>query len=233
MHFEAQLVDAVRASFSIAGVLRALGRASVGTNYRFVKREIARLGLDTSHWKGGSPTPLPALITSADLLVANNTRPRKLVKKVILREKMLPHVCEVCGLGPEWIGRPLVLRLDHKNGVRNDDRLENLRFLCPNCDSQTETYCGRNRFGEGETSVRKRPCSICKVNLTFKRRCRSCASKDKHRLDPQPTKIVWPPVEELRARLASSGFLALASELGVSDTAIRKHLRTHGGVYGT
>jgi hypothetical protein len=232
---EVHLVTAVRSSYSVAGVIRALGRAIVGTNYRLVKREIARLGLDTSHWKGGSPPHLqhrPERLSSKVVLVAGSNRPRALVRRVVLREGLIPYVCAECGLGPEWNGKPLVLRLDHKNGVRNDDRLENLRFMCPNCDAQSETFCGRNLKikGRGETSVKKRPCGICHKNLTFRRRCRSCASKDWHALEPQPTKIVWPPVEELRARLATTSFVALASELGVSDNAIRKHLRSHARV---
>ncbi len=219
----AEFINAVRSSSSIAGVLRALGRALVGTNYAFVKREVKRLGLDTGHWKGGGPQA--SKFTAAELLIVDNYRPRNLVKRLVLREELIPHTCAECGLGSEWQGKPLVLRLDHKNGIRNDDRLENLRFLCPNCDSQTDTFCGRNKAskGQGETSGKKRVCGVCRKNLTFRRRCRSCASKDR---DPHPKKIQWPPIEELQARLNASSFLAVASELGVSDNAIRKHLRS-------
>jgi hypothetical protein len=233
---EVQLRAAVSSSYSTAGVIRALGRALVGTNYRLVKRELARLGLDTSHWKGGSPPTQQRKpqqrLCSKEVLVPNNSRPRALVRRVLLRENLVPYTCAECGLGPEWNGKSLVLRLDHKNGIRNDDRLENLRFMCPNCDAQSETFCGRNLStrGQGERSDKKRPCGICRKNLTFMRRCRSCAAADRHKIEPQPTKIAWPPVEELQTRLANSSFVALASELGVSDNAIRKHLRSHARV---
>lgn len=226
---DADIIEAVRSSLSIAGVIRTLGRALVGTNYRFVKREVARLGLDTSHWKGGSPYPHPHAIPSSDqVFVEDSNRPRNLAKKIILREKLLPFVCAECGLGPVWRGKPLVLRLDHKNGVRNDDRLENLRFLCPNCDSQMDTFCGRNK--PGSSPHKKRPCTICGKTLTWASRCRSCSQQDRHKLEPQATKIVWPSIEELQARLIASSFLAVAKELGVSDNAIRKHLRSHARV---
>ena len=52
--------------------------------------------------------------------------------------------CAECGIN-EWRGRPLRLHLDHINGISNDNRFENLRLVCPNCHSQTDTYCGRNR----------------------------------------------------------------------------------------
>ena len=59
------------------------------------------------------------------------------------KEKIIENKCDECGI-TEWNGKPIVLHLDHINGKRTDHRLENLRLLCPNCHSQTDTYCGRN-----------------------------------------------------------------------------------------
>lgn len=67
------------------------------------------------------------------------------LRQRILSRKVLEYRCSKCGLGPTWEGIVLTLQLDHTNGISNDNRLENLRFLCPNCHSQTDTYAGRNR----------------------------------------------------------------------------------------
>ena len=61
------------------------------------------------------------------------------------KEGLIKNQCVICKLGPIWRKKHLVMVLDHINGIRNDHRLENLRFLCPNCNSQTETFTGRNR----------------------------------------------------------------------------------------
>lgn len=66
------------------------------------------------------------------------------LKKRIIQQELIPYICDRCNLIDEWNGKPLVLRLDHINGIKNDHRIDNLRFLCPNCDSQEPTYCGRN-----------------------------------------------------------------------------------------
>lgn len=75
---------------------------------------------------------------------SNSLISRKYIKTRILRKSLLEYKCEECSIDPEWNGRKLVLQLDHINGINNDNRLCNLRFLCPNCHSQTHTY-SRNK----------------------------------------------------------------------------------------
>ena len=72
------------------------------------------------------------------------TYARHHLKKRILKQELLEHECQICGIGPEWQGKRMPLILDHINGVNNDNRLENLRFVCSNCDSQLPTYKSRN-----------------------------------------------------------------------------------------
>ena len=81
-----------------------------------------------------------------DILVENSTYlNRTALKERIIKEKILEYKCAICGNEGTWNGSPLTLQLDHINGINNDHRIENLRFLCPNCHSQTETFSGRNK----------------------------------------------------------------------------------------
>lgn len=75
----------------------------------------------------------------------NSKHPRHRVKQRILRDDLIKYECQCCGIGPFWNGSPMPLILDHVNGVNNDNRIENLRFVCSNCDSQLVTYKSRNR----------------------------------------------------------------------------------------
>lgn len=77
--------------------------------------------------------------------IENSTTTRAVIRKYIIRHNLIPYICEKCGNDGNWQGIVLSLQLDHKNGINNDNRLENLRWLCPNCHSQTETFTGRNR----------------------------------------------------------------------------------------
>ena len=67
------------------------------------------------------------------------------LKKRLVKEGILVYNCTSCGIGDEWNGNPITLQLDHIDGNRFDHSLDNLRLLCPNCHSQTDTWCGRNK----------------------------------------------------------------------------------------
>jgi hypothetical protein len=123
-----------------------------------LRRRLAELGIDTTHLRGEGWNRGLTRDTHPSIARAANkhaipddevfrerspvTTGNKLVKR--LRRMGWEDKCQVCGIS-EWRGKPLTLHLDHVNGVHDDNRLPNLRFLCPNCHSQTDTYCGRNR----------------------------------------------------------------------------------------
>jgi ribosomal protein L44E len=84
-------------------------------------------------------------IPDEEVFCENATIARHHVKKKIIKRNLLPYECSICGQGPIWQGMEMPLILDHTNGINNDNRLENLRFVCSNCDSQLPTYKARNR----------------------------------------------------------------------------------------
>lgn len=81
-----------------------------------------------------------------EILIENSSYTNRTRLKIrLLKEHLIEYKCAICGNKGEWNNQPLTLQLDHINGINNDNRIENLRFLCPNCHSQTETYSGRNK----------------------------------------------------------------------------------------
>jgi hypothetical protein len=149
----AELQEAVRESRSVCQVLTRLGlSASGGGGYATVQKRMRELGLDTSHftgrgWNTGNHSGLlhSGAIPLDELLVRDSrcTNPQRL-KHRLIAASLLQMRCAICGLGSAWNEAPLVLRMDHINGFRSDNRLENLRLICPNCDSQLPTFAGRN-----------------------------------------------------------------------------------------
>lgn len=99
--------------------------------------------------KTGRPSHWDLKFSISDICVENSTYPRHCLKKRILENRLIKYKCACCGCGPEWNGNPMPLILDHINGINNDNRLKNLRFICSNCDSQLPTYKSRNRKRKG------------------------------------------------------------------------------------
>ena len=87
-------------------------------------------------------------LSDSDIFIENSSTARHIIKRRIIQEQLLPYKCALCGNEGFWNNQPLSLQLDHVNGVHNDNRLENLRFLCPNCHSQTDTFAGKHNYKE-------------------------------------------------------------------------------------
>jgi hypothetical protein len=145
-----ELRDAVASSLSVASVIRALGLVPAGGNYDQVQRRIRDLGVDTSHFtgqgwnKGGQFVPTPALPLE-EVLVAGRWTGSHLLKKRLFRAGLKKPQCELCGWCQRAPDGRIPVELDHINGDRNDNRLENLRILCPNCHSLQPTHRGLNK----------------------------------------------------------------------------------------
>ncbi len=105
-----------------------------------------RQGFDSSHVCQNSVIMLK--YRNDEVFIENSTYPRKDIKKRIIDQQLIPYICVECGNDGNHNGKPLVLQLDHMNGKAEDNRIENLRFLCPNCHSQTATYAGKASTGK-------------------------------------------------------------------------------------
>lgn len=144
-----EFVDLVKSSLNTSEVLFKLGYTTKGNSWGYsqVKQRMVDLNLSGKDFRG--KTAAAAIndskkINKDKLFCKGSKHARNILRKTIIQENLIPYKCAICGI-TEWQGKTLSLELDHINGENNDNRLENLRFLCPNCHSQTTTYGSRNQ----------------------------------------------------------------------------------------
>lgn len=146
---DADIRRAVANNNNLSGVLSELGLTKHGDNFKTIRSCIDRMGVDTSHFNSVSAGHEVAGRTTwsvDNIFVENSGASRGALRSYVLKFNILPkYECAECGNIGEWNGRELKLNVDHINGINNDNRPENLRWICPNCHSQTETFGTQKR----------------------------------------------------------------------------------------
>jgi hypothetical protein len=221
--------DAIAASTSWSEALRRLGLRAAGGNHAVLKRWAAVWQIPTDHFAPyahvGSHLQR-AQIPLEQVLVEGSTYTRSSLKRRLYDTGLKARACELCGQDEQWRGLRMSLILDHINGVHDDNRIENLRIVCPNCAATLATHCSRN--------LPQKVCPTC--GREFRRRSarqRYCSQRCWHDSDAckaikaSRRKVERPSYEQLLADLAELSWVSVGAKYGVSDNAVRKWMRRY------
>lgn len=209
-----ELEQIVSQSKNFAEVCKKLGYKSDSIKTReTIKTRINNFNISISHFQNNNKVER----SEEDIFVINSTVSQSTLRRWYKKGEYTDYVCSICHLKPVWNNQELTLILDHINGINNDDRLENLRWVCPNCNMQLEATGSRNP--QRKIIAKKFYCKECGIEISKNSNyCMSCFNKK------QIKPISELPVtrEELKFLIRNKSFSKIGRTFNVTDNAIRK-----------
>lgn len=203
----------VKESDTIHSVLVKMGKNTSAASYKSFHRKVKKYGIDITHFlsrkeitakqfKEGKLKKIP----TNEMFIENSLVARNQIKNRIISENLIKYECCMCGNDGNWNGNKISLILDHKNGVNNDNRLDNLRFVCPNCNATLDTHC------KGSKGLIPKSPKVKKLT----------------RIDrPSLRKVERPDMNILLNDINEMGYSATGRKYGVSDNAVRKWIKRY------
>lgn len=215
--------EVIKKSINLIDVCRNLSLSLNYGNQQTIKKYIELYDINIDHFF----IPLSSgnkKLTFDEILVENSDyRHTTNLKYRLYKEGLKQRCCELCGQGEYWNGKKMSLILDHINGVNNDNRITNLRIVCPNCNATLDTHCkGSNKLSNKYIKIEKKDkfCG-CGVKIDEQsNKCMTCSSISQRKVDRPSLDILLEEVERL-------GFSATGRKYGVSDNAIRKWIKNY------
>ena len=224
---EDNLIDIINKSSCFADCLRFLNKKLNPGNYDTLKKYILKYKISIEHFNNDNITNtlkknnFEIKYETEEILVINSTYSNRVkLKERLYKEGLKARECELCGQGEEWKGKKMSLILDHINGVNNDNRLENLRIVCPNCNATLDTHCkGQRKTRNNIKNITLCLCGDEKDKLS--KMCLKCKSQKQRKVKERPK------YEDLINDVNNNGYVATGKKYNVSDNAIRKWIKQY------
>lgn len=213
-----QFEEIIKSSCSIREIARKLGYKGGGYNGEAIKHRCEELKISLSHLTGLSKGNIKRNVDN--VFIKNSTASQAVLRRWYEKGKYSEYKCSICGQEPFWNNKKLSLTLDHINGNNTDHRLENLRWVCPNCDRQLDTFCSKNIKPK---EIQINHCVDCGIEIFItSTRCNKCQGL-------QRSSGKKPSVDELKEILFNNkgNFTQVGKIFGLSDNTIRKWCKSY------